>query len=473
MKFSILSIPLIVILMFSGCVRGSQEDQFAQVQQDIFARTEMRIEWDRNMSGDVTNDEMIAVILEDGLTIDEAVQVALLNNPDLQAVYEDLGIAQAQVIEALLPPNPIFEGTFEFLEQGGTVTELAFVDDFVAILLIPLNSKFRKAQRDSTKIFLEMQVLKLAFETRIAYLEYLTDREILDLKERILVAKQLSYEMACRLRAAGNITVLDLEQKRAAYEDIKVEVAMAELQYVRSREELNRTMALWGKATHWHARDELPGVPDDEWLPVDFESIAIDSSLDLLRSSFLVTARERNLDIKKITSILPSFEAGVEMEIEEGHGWSYIGPTWNFPIPLFDWGFSERAIARGKLRKQWREFTGLAIEIRSTVRESHQQLITARQKALYYESVIVPLQEQIMNQTHLRFNGMLLGVFELLQTKTEEYRTHIRYLETVRDYWVSRTEFREILNGRLVRNTSVNSSRREQMGSEGAAQNGH
>src|SRR5258708_8271109 len=71
------------------------------------------------------------------LSADAAVQVALLNNAGLQAAYNELGIAEAAMVEASLPPNPAFS-----ISRISTAVELdiepPLVSDILALPTPPL-----------------------------------------------------------------------------------------------------------------------------------------------------------------------------------------------------------------------------------------------------------------------------------------------------------------------------------------------
>ncbi len=91
-----------------GCIRVNTSPQpvFEEVQQDISRRTGHTICWD-SCSNESDFKNCIEEVLDGELTADLAVYVALLNNRQLQATYENLGIAKAQLVQAGLLKNPI------------------------------------------------------------------------------------------------------------------------------------------------------------------------------------------------------------------------------------------------------------------------------------------------------------------------------------------------------------------------------
>src|SRR5688500_3792806 len=84
----------------SGCASMKPGMGFVDVQIAVSERSGARVHWNTGSQPDATVDAAIQSMLERELTADEAVQVGLLNNHDLQALYEELNIAQADLVQA-------------------------------------------------------------------------------------------------------------------------------------------------------------------------------------------------------------------------------------------------------------------------------------------------------------------------------------------------------------------------------------
>jgi cobalt-zinc-cadmium efflux system outer membrane protein len=441
-------------LLTAGCAHVAVRAGFADVQKQVAERTGHEVRWDLGTAEDEQARAAVAGLLEKKLTPEAAVQVALLNNRRLQAVYEQLGIAQADLVQAGLLRNPVFDASARFASHGGPHYELVVVDDFVHILTLPMRKRLAEAELEWTKLMVTGAVMDLAGEVRVALLGYQADRQTLAMRHTQLDAAEASYEMAGRLREAGNVTVLDVSVKRSLYEQAKIDASSAEAAVQEDRERLNALMGLWGGQTQWDVDGDLPEVPEDTMDLADLEKRAVERSLDLAMAWRELEVAARQLGIRDVTSVLPQAEAGVHAEGTHGGPWE-AGPELSLPLPIFDQGGPARAAARAALRRQWDAYTALAVEVRSAARSARSRLVTARQQAVYYRDVIVPLQEQITRETQLRYNAMFLGVFQLLQAKQEEIAVKGSYIERLRDYWVARAELEQILAGRLTGRTAA------------------
>jgi outer membrane protein TolC len=80
-----------------------------------------------------------------------------------------------------------------------------------------------------------------------------------------------------------------------------------------------------------------------------------------------------------------------------------------------------------------------AIDARSEVRESYSAYRTAYDLAKHYRDEVVPLRKRISEENLLRYNGMLIGVFELLADARDQVASVTASVQALRDYWVAET----------------------------------
>ena len=184
----------------------------------------------------------------DTLSTDGAIQVALLNSRELQALYAELGVAQADLVQAGLLSNPVFDGAVLFPLAGGPATlELSAALAFLDIFYLPLRKRVAAARFEEAKLQVTGAVLDFAATVQAAFYRHQADEQMLELLQTIVQALAASLEVAQRLHAAGNITDLDLVRERAAAEAAKVQLRAAEAAVRQSREHLNTVMGLWGE----------------------------------------------------------------------------------------------------------------------------------------------------------------------------------------------------------------------------------
>jgi cobalt-zinc-cadmium efflux system outer membrane protein len=423
---------------------------FDEVRATVEERSKLKIFWNNGTDLDKEAAEKLDSLLKDKLTVDEALQIALLNNRELQAVYSDLGVAQADLVQAGLFKNPIFDAAILFpVSNGGKPKlELSAVMDFLDIFYVPLRKRVAAARFEEAKSQITGAVLDFSARVRTAFFLHQANEQMLELRQTIVQALNASLELARRLHEAGNITDLDFARERALLETGKVALRSAEVAVRQGREELNILMGLWGNQTEWQTDGRLPDIPQQPMQTENIERIALGRSVDLLNARQRLVFAGEQLGFNRWTALLPEMHVGTGSEREEDGSWK-VGPVLEFAIPLFDQGQARIGRSAGELRRAQQEYYALAVRIRSTARAVRDRMEGFRDRALYYRDIMLPLHERIVNESQLQYNAMQLGPIELLRARERQIETGVAYIEALRDYWLARGDAGQILSGRL------------------------
>ena len=218
--------------------------------QNVVARTGHEVRW-RHVDGGEKLDMRALALLGQPLTADAAVKLALLNNADLQAMFEELGMARGDLIRALRLPNPTAEGGLQY--EGGETSnvELTLSQDVSELILLPMRNQAAQAQYAAVKLDLAGRAMDFILEVRKAFYGYVADQQILELRKTVLDALQASASAAEAIHRAGNMTDLDLSSQQVLYEEARVSYSSAETALATSRERLNHLLGLWGTNTNW------------------------------------------------------------------------------------------------------------------------------------------------------------------------------------------------------------------------------
>ena len=160
-----------LLLLVTGCATFDQRAGFSDVSTVVEARSGKRVVWYRGAELGTQVDQEVRALLHDTLTVDRAVQVALLNNRDLQALYAELGVAQADLVQAGLLRNPVFDGNVRFLVGGGgpAKVDLDVALDFLEIFYLPLRKRVAAARFEEAKLQVTGAVLDFAATVQAAF----------------------------------------------------------------------------------------------------------------------------------------------------------------------------------------------------------------------------------------------------------------------------------------------------------------
>lgn len=426
---------------------------FEEVSKVVAERISKRVHWYQGTPEDAEVADAVRELLADELTADEAVQVALLNNRSLQAVYEELGIAQAELVQAGLLRNPIFSGHAGFPRQSPARAELDLEVglDFLNILLVPSRKKLARIEFERTKARVAQEVLRLAADVRSAYYHAQGARQVGSMLAIIAEAAESAAEIAKRQYEAGNINELEYASRQGAYEKAKLDLAESELEVRLEREELTRLMGLGGHEIDYKISERLPEVPETDPGLEQVEAQAIAERLDLRAARKVVERAAEELAVARTWRWFGAAEVATafERESEEDGIRRHLGPTLVLELPIFDQRQAKIAALEAALRRGQREIEALTVEIRSEVRATRERLLLARRTAEHYRQVLIPLREKIVALTQQHYNFMLMGIYQLLEAKQEEVNAYREYIEAVQDYWVIRSKLALAVGGRL------------------------
>ena len=303
---------LFALLVFvSGCTTVAMNAGFDDVKATVEERSASRIFWNTGTDLDKEAAEKVGSLLKTKLTADEAVQIALLNNRDLQAVYSDLGVAQADLVQAGLFNNPIFEAAFKFPTSGGQANlEFITVMNFLDVFYMPLRKRVAAARFEEAKLRVTGSVLDFAARVRTAFYLHLANEQMLELRQTIVQALNASLEVARRLNEAGNITDLDLARERALAEAGKLALRSAEIAVRQSREAVEQSNGALGKNTEWQADGRLPDIPGQPMQTEISNVLRSSRSIDLSHARQRIVVAGEQLGFNRTTALIPELHLG-------------------------------------------------------------------------------------------------------------------------------------------------------------------
>jgi outer membrane protein, heavy metal efflux system len=440
--------------VLSGCAAGAPSDAgFGAVERLLSERLPRhQVAWNRGSQEDAVVEAAVRDLLAEELSADGAVQVALLNNRGLRATYEDLGVSQADLVQAGLLSNPVFSASVRWTMNPAEGVNLGFglVQSFVDLLMLPARQRLAAAELEATKRRVAAEVMSLAAGTRAAYYDYQGAEQSVRVLREIAAAAQASFDLARRMDEAGNISERALASEQAALEQAKVELADAEAEAQAERERLTRLMGLRGEpAARWSVPDGLPDLPPDDLPFTRLEALAVAGNLELAAARQETAALAGALSVARDYGWLDELEVGIDYE-READGQSLLGPTLALGLPILDLGAARTARAVALLRQSESRLEQRAIELRSEVRAVRERLIRLRHRAAHYRQVVVPLSQRLVELSLEEYNYMLIGPFEVLAAKQNEIAAYRRYIETVRDWWITHAELERLLGGQLI-----------------------
>ncbi|MEN9420500.1 MAG: hypothetical protein RI988_4121 [Pseudomonadota bacterium] len=440
-------LPLLTAAVtLAGCASLSADGGFAAVEQAAKDRLGGEVRWARSDADLDVIQQRVGDLLGKPLSADDAVQVALLNNRGLQSSFQELGITQAEVVQAGRLPNPGF--SFGRFTRGDEIElERGIHINLARLIAMPMISAMEARRFEATKGLVTMTMLSLAAETRKAWINALAAEETVRYMRQVKQAAEASAELARRMEQVGNFNKLQRAREHSFYADAMLNLARAEQAQRSMRERLTRLMGLWGEQTQFRLPERLPDLPQQLVDRPDIERVALAQRLDVQAARLAAEQTARNLGLTKATRFINVLELGVvrngSNEAPTLRGWEI-----SVELPLFDWGGARAARAQGLYMQAVHRAAETAVNARSEVREAYGAWRSAYDIARHHQDEIVPLRKRIAEENLLRYNGMLIGVFELLADARAQIASVNAAIEAKRDFWLAQADLDMALVGK-------------------------
>lgn len=382
-------------------------------------------------------------LLAKPLDKDAAVKIALANNARLAAAFDTLGVAGGELGAALgLGPLEI-DGALRFGDH--TEKEVDVVQDVLGVIASGKRRAAARADLEAAQAEAAALALRLVARVEIAFADLLAAQQELALRREAFEAADAGASLRERMYAAGNASDLARARERDAREQARLDVAHAEAEVEVKRERLNALLGLSGADTAWTATGALAEVPAAAPALDALETDSVTASLELAAGRARTTAAANRASDERLRTVLPVLGVGGSAH-DDGDGWTF-GPVLRVGLPLFDRRTGERMRANAEARRAQHELTANAVELRASARAARIAALAAYQEARHVRAVLLPLRQQILDETVKHYNAMDADPFALVTARRELVEGHAHYLDALRRYWRAMAEVAALQRG--------------------------
>lgn len=434
------------VLFVSACASVPRDAGISDVRQAVAQRTGETVEWSPQPS--TADDPRVRAVLRDELTADKAVAVAMVNSPRLQATLADLGIARADLLEASLVRNPLFEAEIRFPRDPFRPFEFRLAQTLVDLVQLPRRRALGREAFEAAKLRVTGEVVRFAADVREDHAELLAASQRVALSRVNFDAAKASAELAQRQHDAQNITDLDLENEQAQLEQAKLQLARDERRFLVAREALGRAMGLRDASIELRLPDAFPPLPASEPDQEQLEQLAATRRIDVELARREVELARAHVPLARLAA-LGDITADVHYQ-RDASGTGTTGPGIELPIPIFNTGAAAESRAEAVYLRARYRLEALQAESPSELRAARATVAEARARVEYDRDVVIPRRQRILELTTLEHNAMLAGTFQLLVAKQSEVQARRDFIDAQRDYWMARNDLDRVVNGVAV-----------------------
>src|ERR1700681_102033 len=388
-------------------------------------------------------------LLRRALTVDTAVQIALLNNRGLQASYNELALAEANLVQDSLPPNPTFsisrisgDGALEIERQG--------VGDILALATLPFRSEIARQRFQKAQLRAAEETLRLAADVRRAYYRAVAANELVGLLTDAKSTAESTAQLASKLGQTGALNKLDQAREQVFYSETTADLAIIRQDATSSRERLSRLLGLWDGNLDFRLPGKLPPLPPRPLSLPGIEVDAVEHRVDLQIARIELAALAKSLDLTGATRFVTLLDvAGVDRKTIDPNGTTFRerGFDVQFQIPIFDGGEVRVRQAAETYNQAFNLLTEKAVNVRSEARDAFRVYRSTYDIAGHYQREVLPLRKIISDEMQLRFSSMQVDVFALLTEARPRIAALRAAIEAKRDFWLAQSELQTAING--------------------------
>ncbi len=439
-----------LLTLLSGCSSFSVDDTLARTREHTAGFTEGTLVLARTQQHSAELDRIAAQLLSQPLAQADAVRLAWVNSPALQAVLaqslaDGVGTAQSARLT-----NPVLAWerirTADELEIGRL---LSF--GVMQLLTQPQRAEAARQQLVQQQLRLSTRVIEQVTEVRQLWVKAVAAQQSLAYAVQVSDAAQASGALAARMHSAGNFSKLQQARQQAFHGDAVTQLATARHGQVATREALVRQLGLTdAQAATLRLPEHLPALPVALRPAVQLTDAARAQRLDIrLAQAELdaLTAGRSAARIGTFTEVELGLRRDTVFDNARGTATARNGFSLDFKLPLFDDGSLLREGLDAQALAAAQRLRATVRAANSNLRESYSAYQTAWDAARHYRDELLPLRKTIAQESLLRYNGMLTGVFELIADARDQVSSVIAAIAAEQQFWLADAALQAAVTG--------------------------
>jgi outer membrane protein TolC len=444
-------ISLAALAVLGGCASVNIDQSIDRTNTETKAIAGTSALLLRTAEAKTTRDSQVTELLKSPLSQQAAVQLSIINSPALQTMLAERWGDMAQAAQGGRIANPILS-----LERVRSLDELEFgrilAFGLLDLITLPQRQKIATARMAQTELQMTADVVGLISKVRMAWVEAVAASESATYSKLVYESAQASAELAKRMQSVGNFNRLQRARQQAFYADASIQLLASQHTATATREALVRLLGLKdtdiGKLS---LPERLPDLPPSFLSPEAVSKALTNQRLDVRMAQSQLDAASKSQGLNLLSS-LTDIELGVirntVKDTVEGTSEKSKGYELSIRLPIFDWGDAQRASMNAATLAAANRMEAAIIGAGSDLRESYSAYRTAYDASRQYRDEILPLSKAIAEENGLRYNGMFIGVFELLADHRSQINTVKSAIAAQQQFWLTDAALQATLLGK-------------------------
>lgn len=399
------------------------------------------------------DDEALSATQPTGeLTLQAALALALMHNPDLATVAWDVRVAEAAALQAGLWPNPEIEFEAEEIARGHGGNAFDGVETSVRlsqpiITAGKLAKRVRAARLDAELAGWDYETRRLDVFTKVVrrFVDVIAHQEALEVERGMSDLATQVYETVAQQVDAGAVSPVQRTRTSIERSTAQVSLRRAERELAAARDALAAT---WGgdAATFDHAVGDLEQTTS----PPSREALArfIVENPDVARWASAMAQRQAQVDLAQ-AQVWPdvTVSAGVQY-LDEGDDAAGL-VSFSVPLPLFDRNQGGILEARFNKAKALQEQHAAAAQTRAALNQAYHELASAYDELVTLRDETLPAAQTAYDDVRKGYKQGSFVLLDVLDAQRTLYQVRRQRLDALRRYHHAAAEVERLIGRTL------------------------
>lgn len=414
--------------LLSGCTKVKIGSEFAKLQKRTKTSTDASVILDNVLHFDINDIPNVKDTIDYGISKTEAVGIALLNNPELQADFQNLGIAKADLVQAGLYTNPSINSVFRFpTRDRGPGTAQMNIEAIAAVRLsdlwqVPLAKHVAEDLLEIVSLRIFSTILTIAEETKIAYGACLAaELQLKNTKSLLEATYELRDEIYYR-QLYGYTSDLDKDLVDARVGELESELKQREADVFNAYVHLKKLMGLTPSPVPIKLIDKL------------YEDVLV-PELKIMEDYALVNRPEIHVAFMKIrqykdtiklekAKVFKVVDVGIGYKQDFDRPFAGWGPYLNISLPIFDDNYAQVARAEFLLKQAEQELIAEKIRILEEVNKPYKSFKELEKEVVLYKNIVLPSHQKAIEYAYKYAETMQLNMVTALDARIKFYEAN-------------------------------------------------
>ncbi|CAM3785187.1 TolC family protein [Polynucleobacter brandtiae] len=444
-------IAVLLLSVLSGCASVNIDEVLKKTNDESSQFTKGQVVLAKTVQERQVLNQRAQDLLSKNLTQSEAVQLALINSPAVQALIAQNWSEAASAAQAGRMSNPYF--VFERMVASPEVEfSRWFVFGLLDLITLPQRKDVADKRIEQAQIRLTSEIIDQVTLVRQSWVRAVAAKETLKYAEQVFSSAEVAAELAKRMEAVGNFNKITRARQQAFYADSATQLANTKQVAVVRQEELVRALGLsQSQASELKLPNRLPALPKT---PLGTEWVAEKAGVErldirLAQATLEAAAKAQGLNlITSFTDIELAINRGTRFNSSTGESVPRQGYQIAIRLPIFDWGNMSRDAMNAQTLAAFNRLEAVTRNASSNLRQTYSAYRTSYDVSQHYRNEVVPVRKAIAEESQLRYNGMIIGVFELLADARDQVSTVIGAIDAQQQFWLADAALQSSLIGR-------------------------